>query len=91
MKSRTISRRTFLHLGAASGAAAVLAACGQAAPSTGPAAPAEAPAPAAPAASAERMGSGGYYEAPMWPSAWPRENCHPWINVCLRRRWWLCR
>src|SRR5688572_27186988 len=65
MKNRTISRRTFLHLGAASGAAAVLAACGQAAPSSLPEAPADAPAAAAPAAPAERMGSGGYYESPM--------------------------
>lgn len=61
MTSRTISRRTFLQLGSVAGAAAVLAACGQAAP----AAPAvEAPAAGAPAAQVA-TGSGGYQEAPM--------------------------
>jgi peptide/nickel transport system substrate-binding protein len=66
MASRTISRRTFLHLSSAAGASALLAACGQAAPSpSGPAAPAaEAPAAAAPAQAAV-TGSGGYLEAPM--------------------------
>ena len=64
MTSRTISRRTFLHLGSVASAAAVLAACGQAAPSGE--APAAA-APAAPAAPAQQVvtGSGGYQEAPM--------------------------
>ncbi len=65
MSKRTISRRTFLHLGTAASAAAVLAACGQAAPSADTAAPAAAPAAAAPAAAAARSGSGGYFESPM--------------------------
>lgn len=67
LMNRKISRRTFLNLGAATGTAAWLAACGGgAAPSSLPEAPAaQAPADAAPAAAVERTGSGGYYEAPM--------------------------
>jgi peptide/nickel transport system substrate-binding protein len=65
MTSRKISRRTFLHLGSVASAAAVLAACGQSAPSSEPAAPAQAPAAAAPAQPAAATGSGGYFEAPM--------------------------
>ena len=65
MMRRTVSRRTFLHLGTAASAAVVLAACGQNAPnSSEPAAAANVPA-AAPAEAAARTGSGGYYEAPM--------------------------
>jgi peptide/nickel transport system substrate-binding protein len=64
MTGRPISRRTFLQVGAAASTAALLAACGQAAPAADtPAAPGAAPA-AAPAQPAV-TGSGGYQEAPM--------------------------
>lgn len=66
MTSRSISRRTFLHLGAASSAAAVLAACGQSAPASEPGAAAGAGEAAAGEAAAPAVsGSGGYQEAPM--------------------------